>query len=304
MNPQQRIAQLLLETGAYKDLPEPVILTSGELGIYYINTEKLTQDQGEWEKYGNDAAALLAHASRLSREKPLFKEAIDIIANKAQQYLESVGPIAIAGGQRRDWLFSGPVAEILQIPHIALYKDGGMELKQPGKENTPTNSLNLFSVVHIVDLITEGSSIYNKKLAQAHGWVPMLRDAGAHISDLVAVVSRKQGGEQNLAAQGVLVHPFVTIDEKFLREYSTNPERAAAYFQNPTQWSKSYLAEHGADALVSTFDPNGGKIDRAKKFLTRYQTVLKENDKFEPLRQAVHERYSISLDVLMEGRCN
>ena len=48
-------AEILKNTGAYSDLEEPVILASGELGIYYINTEKIMPDEGTWKKYGNNA---------------------------------------------------------------------------------------------------------------------------------------------------------------------------------------------------------------------------------------------------------
>jgi len=302
MTQDQRIAQLLLETGAYKDLQEPVILTSGELGIYYINTEKLAQDKGEWEKYGDNADALIKHACKTAKEKPLFKETIEIIAQKAQEYIDINGSVAIAGGQRRDWLFSGPVAETLNLPHVSLYKDGRIELKKPEEESAPTSSLNNFTILHIVDLIAEGSSIYRKELAQEHGWVPMLRSAGAHISDIVAIVSRKQGGEESLANQRVIVHPFVTIDETFLRQYSTNPQQAAAYFSNPTQWSQSYLKEHGVAALINTFDPNNAKLERAQKFLRRYHTILEQSEQLDSLRHTVQTRYGYSLDRLREGK--
>ncbi len=52
MESHPRISELLVETGAYSDLSDPVILTSGQLGIYYINTEKLVQDDGEWKEFG------------------------------------------------------------------------------------------------------------------------------------------------------------------------------------------------------------------------------------------------------------
>src|SRR4030042_6351030 len=105
MESNKRIAELLVETGAFKSLDKPVILTSGELGIYYINTEKLCQDGGEFERYGDDAGAMVMHAFNMMRAHPTFKEVIEIIASKVSFLLEKENldhPLGISGGQRRE----------------------------------------------------------------------------------------------------------------------------------------------------------------------------------------------------------
>jgi hypothetical protein len=100
-----RISQLLVETKAFKDLDKPVILTSGELGIYYINTEKLAQDNGEFEKYGDDSQAMIAHAIRMTQQHSTFGEVIDILTEDAKRLMASLvrnNEYGISGGQRRD----------------------------------------------------------------------------------------------------------------------------------------------------------------------------------------------------------
>ena len=122
-----RISELLVETGAYRDLDKPVILASGQLGIFYINTEKLCQDGGEFERYGDDSRAMMNHAIRMMGEHPSFEEVIDVLAENASRLLPKVGHRRISGGQRRDWIFSGPVANKLSLPHLSIYKDGRIE---------------------------------------------------------------------------------------------------------------------------------------------------------------------------------
>ena len=300
MKSDSRISELLVQTGAFIDLDQPVILTSGELGIYYINTEKLAQDGGAWKKFGDDSKAMVDHAIAMTEEHPTFGKVIDIIAEQVQGLLPEEGIYtAISGGQRRDWLFSGPVANKLGQGHISLYKDGKLEVlrhSDPGYGvNRRITDFSDTQVVHIVDLLTEGSSAYRTEDGEERGWVPMLRQRGAKVKDLAAVVTRLQGGEQMLAAQGVQVHPFVAIDEDFLRAHSTDPERAIAYAKDPQDWSEAYLRKHGALALVDTFDPDGGKVDRAAKFLTRYGGILSNAGKLEELNTEVRKRYGVRL---------
>ena len=117
---------------------------------------------------------------------------------------------------------------------------------------------------------------------------------------MLAVVTRLQGGEERLASAGVKVTPFVAIDEDFLRIYSKDPERALVYQTDPRRWSENYLMEHGVGALVKFFDPNGGKLDRAKKFLQRYETVLKESGQIAFLEVELANNYNLRLVDLME----
>ena len=65
--------------------------------------------------------------------------------------------------------------------------------------------------------------------------------------------------------------------------------------QNPKLWSENYLKENGALALVESFNPKGGKLDRARKFIQRYGDVLHKADKFDELNAEVSERYNIQL---------
>ncbi len=308
MKSNERISELLVKTGAYKDLDQPVILTSGELGIYYINTEKLCQDDGEFKKYGNNSKAMIQHAIKMTQKYQTFEEVIDILSDQVKIMFPVTGGIkrvinsrikVLSGGQRRDWLFSGPVARKLNIPHISLYKDGRIEIIDSYGNVDITPILNELYTVHVADLLTEGSSAYRVEDGEEKGWVSMLRNGGATINDYVAVITRLQGGEEMLNEKNVVVHPFVAIDKNFINEYSKYPERAIDYLKNPEAWSKNYLKKKGALALVKAFDPEGGKLDRAKKFLKRYSNVLKESGKIKELEKAVQEKYGKSLNELV-----
>jgi orotate phosphoribosyltransferase len=308
MESNKRICELLVQTGAFKDLDEPVILTSGELGIYYVNTEKLLQDNGEFEKYGDDALRMASHACSCYQNaghRP-FQDVIDILAEKVKVLFGDSEHNAVSGGQRRDWLFSCPVAELLSVPHIALYKQkDGQEDHisiNDGIESYKASDLSHFKIVHVVDLITEGSSVYRTENGAEKGWVPMIKSVDGNVNDLFAVVSRKQGGEEALAKQGVNVHSLVTIDEDFLKNHSKYPERDIAYFANPKFWSEKFLHDNEVTCLVKFFNPDGGKLDRAKKFIGRYGEYIKGIGAYEELDKKVQEAYGRKLDMIMGAK--
>lgn len=294
-----RIAELLVATGAYRDLEEPVLLTSGELGIYYVNTEKLLQDQGRFSDYGDSSQQMIRHALQTERDQAGFAEVIGILTEAAQSFVSGLGRPVVSGGQRRDWLFSGPVAARLGVPHVSLYKDGRHEVVMPDGEMNSEFACDNACALHLVDLITQGSSVFRLDEGVPKGWVPILRGKGYVIDKLLAVVTRKQGGEELLAEQGVAAHPFVAIDEQFVRQYSKNPDRAVAYLQNPAQWSETYLRENGASALIGAFDPESGKLDRARRFLDRYGSVLEQSGRRAELDALVKEKYQASLPALL-----
>lgn len=298
-----RLATLLAETGAFRDLDRPVILHSGKLGIYFVNTEKLLGDPDidkRLEEFKDSPQNMIDYAFRIRDKNPGFDEVIDSIAVKTMHIAAMRGykELAISGGQRRDWLFSGPVARVLNVPHISLFKAGGRaDVNEDGKFATEADYLghDMFDgVIHVVDLLTEGSSCYREDDGRPAGWIPMLRERGAKIKDLVTVVTRLQEGEKNLAEQGVDVHPFVSIDEDFLREHSRFPERAVSYFKDPSGFCRDYLEQNGALEFVDAFGPDR-KDDRGMEFVNQYGNHLQRVGKWDEFVSAVEGRYGVNI---------
>jgi len=308
MESNKRISEIVVETGAYTDLDEPVILASGALGIYYVNAEKLCQDGGKFKEYGDDSASMIQHAVKMMEEHPTFEEVIDILAEKVEDIFKgNKTKNIISGGQRRDWIFSGPVAHKLGLPHLSLYKqeegeEDKTEIIMPDGMKSITPPLEGFYDVHLVDLITEASSCYSEDGKK--GWIKMIRNKGADIDNLLAVVTRLQKGEERLAGLNPPVNTttYVAIDEDFVKTYSKDPERALEYQAGPDKWAERYIEEKGIDALIKFFDPKGGKLDRAKLFLNRYEKVLHESGQGALLGLEVSEEYGREAEKLFEER--
>lgn len=315
MEEKEILTENIFKTGAFQHLEKPTILTSGEIGIYYCNTEKLAQDNGEFEKYGNDPVGMMKHAIELYHKKAIFNEIIEILIRRVRNCFEEGGDYineyglekAISGGQRRDWLFSFPVAYKLNLPHIAILKNGELFCTRNDDSvedsinpeeyhlNDPIAEKNLKMdgryVIHVADLLTEGSSA-------AKIWIPSLRDAGAEIHEMYNVVTRKQGGEQALSRMDVNANSLVSIDADFIkngRGTDEQKQRAIDYMKSPKNWSEKYITEYGIDAFVKFFDPKGGKADRAVKFLDRYNDVLLRSGRMKELKNEVQRCYDTTI---------
>lgn len=316
------ISRHLTESTAFNDLYEgtgdnkvvkPVIVTSGEFFTpFFVNSEKLTRDSNIGNilksSMGKESASLIDYAVNRVKESPEFGEDISILALKVEELLPRSGKVAIAGGQTRDWLFSGPVAASLDLPHISIYKPGSqmmMEIVSPeGRVEKHVKDLSGYNVVHVVDLLTKGSSCYNvdPDSGEVTGWVPELRNRGAEIDNLVSVVTRLQGGEERLAGVGVTAHPTVAIDKTFLVNHSSQLNVDLDYVADPRGWTIQYMRENGIGVVVPYFQNDPKKLPRAKKFMHFYQDTIKELGLMDELEKGVKDAYGISVSKIMEGK--
>ena len=301
----QIISQCLEETKAFSDLEIPVITTSGEfLTPFFINTENLLGDsniQKVLEKHGDDSLALINYATKRLDKYPPFGEVIDRLCEKIKMFFPINYPSnkkAISGGQRRDWLFSGPVSRKLNLAHISLYKNGKIEFLHPAGTNYSLSDNDLYTL-HVSDLMTKGSSAFRIENGEEKGWIPMLRKRGSTIDNLFTVVTRLQGGEKLLFKQGINTYSFVAIDEESLRAHSKQPEVVMAYLKNEIGWTINYLKENGISVLVPYFKPDNPKLPRAKAFLNIYNNLLSINELMPKLEEAVKKNYNKSLAEIL-----
>lgn len=287
----------LAESGAFADLDNPEILVSGELSPFYINLLRLLEDGGTAERRLN-ADDMIRHACNVARTHGKFGLLIDALTRQVGEAIGLDENAAISGGERKDWIFSGPVSRRLHLPHITLYKNtkstGPVEVAWPGCPPDEEDEIDDLTVYHIADLLTKGSSVYRIEEGEHRGWIPMLRGRKARAQSLHAVVDRMQGARERLAAHGIRTASLIDIDEGFFRRNARHPERDIAYWHNSQAWGEEYLREHGALGLAEYFDPNGRKQDRARRFLDKYASAL-EGGPIEELERAVKKRYGAGL---------
>ena len=246
----------LFATKAFRVSPEnkPFWYTSGTIGPYYINThflygseEKASDLLDKIDYCKNDKPVCPGILSRMIRKNYendlIFKGLIDSMVDfiKTNVALEKVN--YISGGERRDWFFSLIAAEILDKPHITIFKDLTAVLTEKGNtEEMP--QLNGAKVLHIADLITEASS-YER------AWIPAVASFGGNIAWSVVVVDRKQGGEELLSKNGVKSFAMVSIDNSLFSEalemgLINQPQYVmlSEYSRNPKECMKKFLKEY------------------------------------------------------------
>lgn len=297
------VEKVLVEVGGYRDLEEPVILTSGEIGIYYINTEKLVQDNNGWQNYADDSFGMIKHSVKMMEMHRSFEQVVERLAEEIEKLFPADIPKErrfISGGQRRDWVFSGPVARVLGLAHVSLHKDGSAYLIDAAFKDIKALSyqsqpLKGGYVVHIADLLTKASSAYNLATNPPSGWIVYLKKLGAQIEDLVAVVTRLQGGEESMQAIGIRTKSFVQIDNQFIERNSRDSQRALEYMRNPRAWSEKFLKNCDITKFTEYFNPLGSKLDRAQKFLALFRDVLKESGQLDKLKAAVKKQYEAEI---------
>jgi orotate phosphoribosyltransferase len=308
------LALRLVSSGAYRDLEEPVIVTSGEsLTPFYVNAEKLCGDPGMDALLAAAAERddlVIEHACALA-ERGEFGEMVDGIAAEVSA-LGRASPIAaVSGGQRRDWLFSGPVARRLGCPHLSLYKQAPgqgaaqdrLVARSPGGAEIDAAFVSGGAVVHVVDMLTAASSCHSRDPVSGRevGWIPMLRARGAVVHGLIAVVSRRQGGEEALGRVGVAVRSLVAVDEAFLAGHSRAPAEAVAYYRDAAGWTREYLRSRGIGLLLPYFTSDAKKLPRLVKFLATYRAFLESAGAWKELEGAAQARLGRSLEALLAG---
>ena len=294
------IEKMLISSGAFSEKDPPVLGTSGIPLFYFINTEFLLGDKGEWEKYSDSSIQMISHCIEKYTNSQ-FKLVIEVLADLLRQSFNISEIDGISGFQRRDWPFSGTLAAHLRLPHVSFYKNGEYELLEFDQNNrvqlAPTRDLKGFRFINVSDLMTKASSALN-------GWLPLSQKLGMKCLGLMNVVTRKQGGEQAMAAENVNVFSLVSLDEEFLSRNANAPERAIEYYQSPEQAVKKYLRESGASAFLSYFDPSpqNSKLNRGLLFFKNYLSSTINPDQLAEFENLIQTTYKASISSLSDEK--
>ena len=244
----------LLQTQALRIAPpgEMFWYTSGTIGPYYINAHYLygnpqkAEDllkfiDGEKENRSRFPQLLATRTRNNYATDKVYRHVVDALVGDIQD--KTAGNFDyISGGERRDWFFSPAVAELLNKPHLLIYKDLSAVLcsedgvaKVDGLEGKKT--------VHIADLVTEASSYFRS-------WMPAIQDRGGRIAYSLNVVDRAQGGVEALQAAGLDTTALLQVDKHLFDELvrsgnigQTQREMLVDYYHQPDSAMKTFLQE-------------------------------------------------------------
>ncbi|MDX2028248.1 MAG: hypothetical protein SFW62_06400, partial [Alphaproteobacteria bacterium] len=263
-------------------------------GPFYVNTElvigseiagallnKITDIVASTPDLATRAGQLHAAIMKAHDSSAAFQQVIKALIVKAKEEFPSDSYTHISGGERRDWIFSIPVAETCGLPHVYLFKNGAVYSGQNLKPGTP--------VLHISDLINNGASYLDV-------WLPALKKAGLPCAGTLCVNSRGTG-VQKLEAIGLKAVALNDIDLGFFERSLASRlidagtlEEIQTYFASPRDWAARYLLRDMSLFDVKAIDPKS--FERLQSFFTKDPWSLRDGheDFFAAMQAAIAER--------------
>jgi orotate phosphoribosyltransferase len=235
---KRNLAALAKSPGGFQFTRTFFTYTSGEIGPYYVQSAAIMCDGGAYTMACKDLA--------------------DIVRKYVGPEFKGV----ISGGESRDWCFSGPVAQILQLPHTMIYKTD-----ETGQCKTVGTPMKGQTMVHIADLNNEGSSPRDM-------WVPTIRSAGGKIEHIFFYVDRRESGVKVMEELGLQSHAVIPLNGaawQYLQELKiVSPEiyqSLCKRMEDKDAWAKTMLkSDEGLETLVSLLATSKNR-DKAHKIL-------------------------------------
>lgn len=188
----------------------------------------------------------------------------------------------ISGGERRDWLFSIPMAKLMNMRHAYLFKNGDIYCEQ-GLQSGEI-------ALHVSDLINNAASYFD-------AWLPILSKNGLSCVGTVCVNSRGSNGVDRLKANGQKVVALNSIDTSFFEKSKATGlidegtlEEIKLFFVSAQEWASTYLM--GKPELFNASGIDAKSFERLVTFFTKDPWGLRP----------AHEAFFAEMNKAIENR--
>lgn len=254
------IVSYLFETNAFKICPDekPFWYTSGKIGPYFINAQFLYGSESDANDFLEFINSELENSDKFEIPKNIFDKVFaqyetnkiykDVI-NQMKDFIENNIDVSeidyVSGGERRDWYFSNMIANLLDKPHITIYKDLSTVISSSDFSKTLDNiDLKDKKVLHVADLLNQASSYIR-------AWVPAIQNLGAQICWSIVAVDRMQGGSQKLEDANIKslamveIHPDLFNQAKEMGIINDSQLKMLNdFYTNPDETMRNFLISH------------------------------------------------------------
>lgn len=189
---------------------------------------------------------------------------------------------AISGGERRDWLFSIPLAKKMGIKHIYLFKNRDFYCAEDVAEGEKS--------VHVADLINNAASYFD-------AWIPALVKHGLSCPAAIAINSRGHNGVNRLKANGQKVITLNNITIEFFESCCAQNlisqaivDELRIFFDSPQKWASAYVMDK--PEIFNTTDIDDKSFERLCSFFEKDPWKLREKheDFFSEMEKAITAR--------------
>jgi len=264
-------------------------------GPFYVNTElvigpelsasllkQITAIVAELPEAKDRAHRLETLIMEAYEKDETFRTIIDTMVAKTKAEFPEGCFSVISGGERRDWLFSIPMAKLMNIKHAYLFKNGELYCA----EGVSKGEVSL----HVSDLINNAASYFD-------AWLPILDKSGLSCIGTVCVNSRGSNGVDKLKANGQKVVALNSIDVGFFEKSletglidAGTLEEIRLFFKSPQEWASAYLM--GRPELFNASSIDAKSFDRLQTFFTRDPWGLRPQHEsfFTSMTQAIETR--------------
>jgi len=264
-------------------------------GPFYVNTELtigpelsagLLKNITDICKEGPDARTRAEKLEALimdAYEKDeIFKNVIETMAARIKSDFADGSFSLISGGERRDWLFSIPVAKLLGIKHAYLFKNGELYCAEPLAKGE--------IALHIADLINNAASYFD-------AWLPILQKADLGCIGTICINSRGSNGVDRLLANGQKVVALNSVDVAFFEKCQASGlidaatlEELKVFFRSAKEWASTYVMDKPELFNVANIDTKS--FERLQTFFTKDPWDLRASHQafFTAMEAAIADR--------------
>jgi orotate phosphoribosyltransferase len=249
-------------------------------GPFYVNTElvigpelapllldQITNIIAETSEPTGRATKLNDAILSAYKNSAMYQRVIAAMIAKAKTEFPAGSYDVISGGERRDWLFSIPLAHEIGIDHVYLFKDHSAYCKRPLKNGE--------KALHVADLINNAASYFDL-------WFPILAQAKLECIGTLCVNTRGSNGLNRLTEYGLKTVTLNGVDTAFfekslaggLIDRETLTE-ITAYFSSPQEWARKYLMKDVELFDVQALDKKS--FERLQSFFTKDPWNLRKN---------------------------
>ena len=228
----------------------------GKIGPYFINAEFLYGSEADSKELISfiDSQKLdkisfpkkmLEETLKQYESNTIFKDVVNEIKKLIEDEIGLENFDYISGGERRDWFFSYIIANMLEKPHITIYKDLTSVVSNYTYEDTKeVKDLGRARVLHLADLLNQSSS-YKR------AWIPAISGLNGTICYSVVAVDRMQGGREALESDNIKCYSLIDMGESLFKEgarlnYITNEqlEMILKFTEDPDKTMQEFVEKH------------------------------------------------------------
>lgn len=249
-------------------------------GPFYVNTELVIGPALANELLAKITDIIASIADGAGRAAQLNKIIMDAYSSSAiyQQVISAMVVTTkaefphgsfdlISGGERRDWLFSIPLAHALNIKHVFLFKNQTTYCAETLKDGE--------RALHVADLINNAASYFDL-------WFPILEEAHLNYIGTVCVNIRGTNGLNRLRKHGKKTVTLNNVDQDFFEKSQASGlidadtlNEIKTYFTSSLDWAKHYLMDDVKLFDVKNLDPKS--FERLQSFFNKDPWSLKTN---------------------------